>query len=344
MKSLGATIAATSVLFSVVSRPADASPIDGCPVFRTDNIWNQRVDSAPVHAQSGQYIGSFGTATMFYDVSLDGSAGIPFVAVPGTQPPATFTCLDPGACDPGPYPIPPNAPISQPDQNVIVLDQDHCLLYELFMAAKQADGSWQAETGAIFNLRSDALRANGLVSANAAGLPTLPGLLRYDEVASGVIDHALLVITPTPGNTYVWPARFAGDSPSVPPNRPPWGSRLRLKQSYDISGFSTVNQVVLTALKRYGAMIFNGTQTNHVFLETVPDSRWTISNEIQSISRLGVRSRGCQRLPAVARFGRRARGLCTRAAALGRRCGGPRPARGRRQGRARLLAASPTPH
>lgn len=206
-----------------------------------------------------------------------GPIGIAFVAVPGAQPfvPVTFIWYG-DESDPGPDPIPANAPVeggssSTGDRHVLVVDTGSCTLYELYYAWPQPDGSWQAGSGANFILASNALRPADWTSADAAGLPILPGLVRYDEVASGAINHAVRFTVPRTRQAYVWPARHYASS-STDPTRPPMGQRFRLKASFDISGFSPFNQVILTALKRYGMLVAdNGSAW---YLSGAPDERW----------------------------------------------------------------------
>ena len=182
------------LLAALLALPSAAAPaIDGVPVFPSDHIWNARVDALPVDPNSALYVSTIGAARgMHADFGSGlwdgGPIGIPYVTVPGTQPkvPVTFEYGD--ESDPGPYPIPPDAPIEWgSDHHILVLDRDNRLLYEVYAAEKQPDGSWQAGSGAIFDLASYALRPDGYTSADAAGLPILPGLVRYDEVAAGEI-------------------------------------------------------------------------------------------------------------------------------------------------------------
>jgi hypothetical protein len=178
--------------------------------------------------------------------------------------------------DAGPYPIPLDAPIeggpqSDGDRHILVIDRDNCILYELYSAYPQANGTWQAESGAIFNLRSNALRPTTWTSADAAGLPILPGLIRYDEVASGEIKHAIRFTVPQTRNTFIWPARHQASSLSGQ-QYPPMGQRFRLKANFNISGFSGEVQVILTALKKYGMILAdNGSSW---YLSGAPDERW----------------------------------------------------------------------
>ncbi len=174
--------------------------------------------------------------------------------------------------DPGPYPIPTNAPVEAgSDHHVLIVDSGSCRLYELYAAQRQPDGHWDAGSGAIFPLSSNALRPAGWTSADAAGLPILPGLVRYEEVAAGEIAHALRFTAPQTRRAYVWPARHYA-SALTDPRYPPMGQRFRLKAGTDISGFSADVQVILRALKKYGMILAdNGSAW---YLSGAPDSRW----------------------------------------------------------------------
>src|SRR5689334_14277734 len=179
--------------------------------------------------------------------------GIPYVTVPGSQPRVGVAFDYDDESDPGPYPIPPDAPIeggaqSDGDRHVLVIDRDNCILYELFYAYRQANGTWEAGSGAIYDLRSNALRPAGWTSADAAGLPIFPGLVRYDEVTAGEIAHATRFTAPQTQDTYVWPARHEASN-LTGAQYPPMGLRVRLKASFDLSGFEPLVQVILTAWK-----------------------------------------------------------------------------------------------
>jgi hypothetical protein len=255
-----------------------------CEVFPADNIWNTPVDNLPVDANSAAYINSIGPNSPLHPDFGSGDwppgsgspIGIPYIMVPGTQPkvPVSFDYSD--ESDPGPYPMPANAPIeggdqSDGDRHVVVIDSDNCILYELYYAFPQADGSWHAGSGAIFDLKSDALRPSGWTSADAAGLPIYPGLVRYDEVASGEILHALRFTAPQTRKAFIWPARHYASS-LMGTQYPPMGQRFRLKASFDISTFSPQTQVILRALKRYGMILAdNGSSW---YISGTPDPRW----------------------------------------------------------------------
>mgnify|MGYP005854328003 FL=1 len=258
--------------------------LTGCDVFPTDNVWNAAVDKLPVAEQSAAYVASIGiSAHLHADFgsgdwpSGSGSPiGIPYATVPGNQPRVAVTFDYDDESDPGPYPVPPDAPIeggleSDGDRHVLIVDRDRCLLYELFYAYPQPDGSWQAGSGAVFDLKSNALRQAGWTSADAAGLSILPGLVRYEEVAAGEIKHALRFTAPKTRRAYVWPARHYASS-LTGEQYPPMGQRFRLRADYDVSSFSPEVQVILRALKKYGMMLAdNGSAW---FISGVPDERW----------------------------------------------------------------------
>ena len=255
-----------------------------CGIFPNNNVWNVRVDQLPVDPNSAAYIQSIGAAaTLHPDFTM------PYTDVPGTQPkvPVTFTYAS--ESDPGPYPIPPNAPIeggsnSTGDRHVIVIDHDNCVLYELFNAWPQSDGSWKAGGGAIFDLKSNALRPAGWTSADAAGLPILPGLVKYDEVAAGVIRHAIRFTAPATRSAYVWPARhYAGTANGT--QYPPMGQRFRLKASFNISGYSPHVQVILRAMQQYGLILAdNG---GPWMFQGAADPRWDMNDMLGIMQVLG---------------------------------------------------------
>jgi hypothetical protein len=259
-----------------------STPAGNCSLFPADNVWNTRIDSVPVDSSSDAYVSSMGRENgMHADFGSGlcdgGPIGIPFVLVPGTQPlvPVHFDCPDecyPDESDPGPYPIPPTAPIEWgSDHHVLIVDNGLCKLYEMYHAVRQPDGSWQAGSGAVYDLNSNHLRPATWTSADAAGLPILPGLMRYDEAASGTIKHALRFTAERTQRAYIWPARHYASS-DTDPSLPPMGQRFRLKASFDISGFSPINQTILIALKTYGMIVAdNGSSW---YLSGAPDERW----------------------------------------------------------------------
>ncbi len=268
-------------LAGLASLAVAQGPVEGnCPVFPADNIWNARVDQLPVNASSSSWVSTIGASSPLHPDFGSGTyngepIGIPYVTVPGSQTkyPATFTYQS--ESDPGPYAIPLNAPIeggsaSTGDRHVIAVDTDNCILYEIYDGFPQT-ASWQGGSGAIFNLSSDALRTAGWTSADAAGLPIFPGLVRYEEIASGAIRHAIRFTVPQTQDKYVWPARHEASS-LTGGQYPPMGARFRLKSSFDISKFSATNQIILTAMQRYGMLLAdNGSSW---YISGAPDSRW----------------------------------------------------------------------
>jgi hypothetical protein len=280
------TLTETRIYLPLVLRSWSGAPpqIAGCNIFPVDHIWNTPIDDLPVDANSAAYINTIGAGTGLHPdfgsgVWPPGSSspiGIPFTTVPGTQPLVDVSFGYAGESDPGPYPIPPDAPIeggpsSDGDRHVLVLDRDNCVLYEMWNSWPQSGGSWYAGSGAIFDLKSYTLRPDGWTSADAAGLPILPGLVRYDEVASGEIRHAIRFTAPETRHAYVWPARhYASDLTGS--QYPPMGQRFRLKADFDITGFSPEVQVILQAMKTYGIILAdNGSSW---FISGAPDERW----------------------------------------------------------------------
>ncbi|NQV06154.1 hypothetical protein HQ535_06365 [bacterium] len=258
---------------------------DACPVFPPDNPWNTDITEFPVHPRSDSYIdaiGRDGTLHPDFGSEYEGEPiGIPYIVVTGDQleVPVSFEYAE--ESDPGPYPIPPGVPIeggpdSVGDRHVIVLDDAHCVLYELFDAHSQPDGSWQAGSGAMFDLSSNDLRPDYWTSADAAGLPIFPGLVRFDEVVrEGRIDHALRFTVSETQRAFIHPAtHFASNR--TDPDLPPMGLRLRMKTGYDCSGFSADVRVICDALKHYGMFVAdNGSDW---YITGTHDPRWSDEN------------------------------------------------------------------
>jgi hypothetical protein len=246
--------------------PTAASP---CPIFPASNVWNKPVAALPVAANSSQMIAAIGLdAYLHPDFDAVGD-GIPYNVVGASTPRYSVAFDYADESDPGPYPIPSSPRIEKgSDRHMLMIDRDACMLYELYAVAKSGSG-WSAGSGAVWDLRSNALRPAGWTSADAAGLPILPGLVRYEEVEAGAIYHAIRFTAPhTCG--YIYPARHL-TAPACS-NLPPMGLRVRLKASVDISGFGPQARVVLTALKRYGMILAdNGSPW---YITGVPDSRW----------------------------------------------------------------------
>ncbi len=258
-----------------------------CTVFPADNPWNEPVDSLPVAANSATIVSSIGAGTGLHPDFGSGlwngsPIGIPVTTVPAGTPPSPVTFDYADESDAGPYPIPSNVKIEGgSDRHAILLEPRLCRLYELY-ALQKIGGSWTAGSGAIWNLRSNALRPAGWTSADAAGLPILPGLARYEEVERGRITHALRFTVSRTRNTYVWPARHAASS-LTSTSLPPMGLRVRLKASFDISGFPPQARVVLQALKTYGMMVADNGSNR--FISGAPDSRWD-NNDLSTLGQV----------------------------------------------------------
>ncbi|MCK6473337.1 MAG: hypothetical protein L6R28_16460 [Planctomycetes bacterium] len=260
--------------------PVLKTPHGDVAIFPADNPWNQPVDKLPVHAHSADYIASIGAdKTLHPDFGTEYNGapnGIPFCVVPPNQPKVKVSFEYADESDPGPYPIPPDAPIeggekSDGDRHILVLDPKNNKLYELFAAHKTADG-WKAGSGAIFDLSSNKLRPAGWTSADAAGLPVFPGLARYDEaVEAGEIRHALRFTVRKTQRGYIAPAtHFA--SRSSDPKLPPMGLRVRLKAGFDDSKAPKSAQAILRCLKTYGMILAdNG---GDWFISGAPNPKW----------------------------------------------------------------------
>jgi hypothetical protein len=244
------TGAGAAAVATAIGLPTSDAP--GCRFFPSDNPWNQRVDGQPVHKRSAAYIQHLGrNASVFADFSM------PYVTVPGSQRRVPVRFHYWRESDRGRYPIPRNAPVEQgtPDRHVIVLDRDNCRLYELYKARRVAGGKrWRAGSGAIWNLRVNHFRPRGWTSADAAGLPILPGLARFDEVKRGEIDHAIRFTAEPLHDSYVYPASHS-DGRTNSRRAPPMGARFRLRASFDTSGFPRQSRVILEALKRHGMIL-----------------------------------------------------------------------------------------
>jgi hypothetical protein len=282
-RAVGALLAAVlgAALFSGVETAALPLPAArDCPVFPSNNVWNKRVDNLPVHDRSDAYIESIGPGeglhADFGSGKWDGGPiGIPITVVGDGQKKSRVKFTYASESDKGPYPIPKNVAIeggkkADGDRHAIIVDRESCKLYELF-ALRRSNGKWSAGSGAIWRLESNKLRPKGWTSADAAGLPILPGLARWDEVRRGVIDHALRFTVSQTRAKFIYPARhFASDSNDK--DHPPMGLRLRLKKNFPIKKFPRQARIVLRALKRYGMIVAdNGSDW---FISGAPNKHW----------------------------------------------------------------------
>jgi hypothetical protein len=275
-------LAVVAALTLAVAAPAAGAPSlasSGCPLFPADNVWHADVSRLPVHPRSGAYVASMGTgAGIHADFGSGtwegGPIGIPYTVVPAGQARVPVRFGYAGESDPGPYPIPPDAPVeggpdAGGDRHVLVVQVGSCRLYELFDAHREGAG-WRAGSGAVWELRSNRLRPAGWTSADAAGLPILAGLVRYEEVARGRIDHAIRVTVDRSQASYLWPARHQAGQGG--PSLPPMGLRLRLKARVDIGGFPGQARVILQAMRTYGLVVADNGSSG--FIGGVPDERW----------------------------------------------------------------------
>jgi hypothetical protein len=284
--ALAAFILVAAALPALQPRPTLAANVPGtsCSVFPASNIWNTDISGLPVHSQSAAWLASTGaTGGRLLHPDFGGPPyGIPFNVVDNTHPTTNFTFQYAGESDPGLYPYGTDLQIEQgSDAHLLSVNKNTCKLYETF--ATNYNGPSTAGSGAIFNLGSNQLRPNTWTSADAAGLPIFPGLVRLDEVQAGLIGHAIRFTVQNSDRSYLWPARHQAGSASNP-NLPPMGARFRLKASYDISGFGHEAQVVLTAFKHYGLIVAdNGSDW---FFTGTEDAGWDSGPYPQMISDL----------------------------------------------------------
>ena len=278
--------AAALVPLSFVAASSPGHPVAGapkCPIFPASNQWNQRVDKLPLAKNSGAIVTSIGRSTGLHPDFGSGHyagarIGIPYTTVPGDQPKVHVRFHYAGESDKGPYPIPKDVPIeggrkSSGDRHALIVDRGHCRLYELYALYPPSGGhGWRAGSGAIWSLRSNRVRPAGWTSADAAGLPILPGLARYEDLKHGGIDHALRFTVSRTRRAYIYPARhYASDLTSK--NLPAMGQRLRLKRGYDISHFPRQARAVLRALKLYGMIVAdNGSDW---YISGAPNRHWS---------------------------------------------------------------------
>ena len=260
-----------AVLASPGESPAAPVPESECHLFPKDSIWNVRIDGLPVHPKSGVWLQTMEASTTNLHPDFGPpDYGLPFDVVSSRHKTVRIRFYYADESDQVPYPFGPKTPIENgSDRHALMVNKDTCTLYELY------DADWNrgrptAGSGAVWDLSSDALRPDGWTSADAAGLPILAGLVRYDEVAAGSIRHAIRFTTELTRDAHLWPARH--DAGSANPEYPPMGARFRLKASFDVSGFGAKARVILRAMKRYGLIVAdNGANW---FFQGAEDSRW----------------------------------------------------------------------
>jgi hypothetical protein len=286
MRAVPIALAGVAAVAAIAASSAPGRPVTGapaCPIFPASNQWNKRVDKLPLAKRSDAIVRSIGSGTGLHADFGSGHyngarIGIPYTTVPGNQPKVHVKFGYAGESDKGPYPIPKDVPIeggrkSDGDRHALIVDRDNCRLYELYSLYPPANGSgWRAGSGAIWSLRSNRVRHAGWTSADAAGLPILPGLARREELSHGGIDHALRFTVERSRRAYIYPARhFASDLTSK--NLPAMGQRLRLRSGYDISHFPPQARAVLRALKLYGMIVAdNGSDW---YITGAPSKGWS---------------------------------------------------------------------
>ncbi|MGE3587162.1 MAG: hypothetical protein AB7L17_05525 [Ilumatobacteraceae bacterium] len=269
---------ATAEAVAVRMNPPGPS-VGGCQVFPGDNPWNTDISAAPLHPRSRQIVDkilSVGGDFLHPDFGSNPDYGIPYVVVPPDQPLVPIELTEyADESDPGPYPVPLDAPVeggadSDGDRHVLVVQQGTCILYEMGVAYPNGAG-WTAYVGAKWDLRTGALRPLTWTSADAAGLPILPGLVRYDEVAAGAVRHAIRVTFSQTQRAFILPATHFASS-RTDPDLPPMGMRFRLSSSFDTSGFTGQSRVIVEAMKRYGFIVAdNG---SNWYFQGASDPRW----------------------------------------------------------------------
>jgi hypothetical protein len=276
LASLLCALVAASCSVGAAASPVARSPIPGtgCTVFPADNIWNTDVSGLPVHAKSAAWLASMQASTTNLHPDFGKAPyGFPLATVDNTHSTTFVHFLWPDESDPGPYPFGPDTPLEGgSDRHALMTNIDTCVLYELYLAHWNG-GDPKAGSGAIFDLGSNHLRPDGWTSADAAGLPILPGLVQYQEVQAGAIAHAIRFTADLTDCSHIWPARH--DAGTCNPNYPPMGARFRLKASFSLAGFSRPAKVILRAMKRFGFLLAdNG---SNFYFQGTQDARWTNS-------------------------------------------------------------------
>ncbi|MEX0834214.1 MAG: hypothetical protein WD276_10155 [Actinomycetota bacterium] len=277
-------LCSAAVLFVGIPAPAGAAPVPGtqCRVFPSNHIWNTPVNKLPVHAKSKVWLRSSHAGTTRLHPDFGGPPyGLPFQVVDGPEPKVAVDFYYDDESDPGPYPFGPDTPLEGgSDRHALMVDSDECVLYEIFDADWNG-GDPQGGSGAVFDLSSNALRPDTWTSADAAGLAIFPGLVRYDEVQAGAINHAIRFTVDCTRNRHIWPARH--DAGVNDPSCPPMGARFRMKAGFDISRFSASARVILRAMKRYGMFVTdNGSDW---YFQGTMDPRWsdTLLDQLKSV-------------------------------------------------------------
>lgn len=278
-----AALCLSAILAAWPAQAQTVHSIAGCQMLPANNIMNTPVDNLPVDPNSATYVSNIGASATLFPDFWSNASGVPINVVGGNQPRVPVTAWITGEADPGPFPIPADAGVQQAsDAHLIVLDSSNCRLYEMWSASPNSDGSWTAGSAAVFDLKSNTPRPANWTSADAAGMPMLPGLVTYDEVMTGQITHALFMTVPYTQQQFIWPARHWASYYNGP-QYPYMGQRFRLKAGFDVSSYPPEIQVILNALKKYGAIVEdNGAPW---FLSGVQDPRWN-NNDLLTLRQI----------------------------------------------------------
>src|SRR3989454_4072004 len=270
-----AALAAT--VLGVVPAAAAPPPSTTCSVFPSNNIWNTDISKLPIHTRSAQWLASMAASTTRLHPDFGGTPhGVPYNVVGNAYPTVSVTFQYADESDPGPYPVGTDTLIENgSDRHALIINRDTCTLYELYDLSGSGS-SWTAGSGAIFPLGSGALRPLGWTSADAAGLPMFPGLVRWDEVQAGAISHAIRFTAQQTDQSFLWPARHQAGA-AANPSLPPMGARFRLKTTYDISHFSTQARTILLAMQHYGLILVTTAATGSSAGPKMPDGRTACS-------------------------------------------------------------------
>jgi len=277
---IGLTVGGGTSGVASAGTPLPGAP--GCPIFPADNVWNTPIANLPVDPHSAAWLAAMDASTTNLQPVAPPTYGMPINVVP---PGRAFIPLTFGSSgnDPGPYPLGPDTQIEggTGDRHAIMVEPATCTDYELYDASYTGPTTSHAANGAVWNLGSNALRG-GLATVDAAGTPILAGLMRYDEVQSGVITHAIRVQATTTDTSYIWPAT-AGEGSAANPNLPPMGARFRLKASFDISGYPPQAQVILRAMQQYGLILADNGPNWHFWADANPSWPSSLLNELKTV-------------------------------------------------------------
>ncbi|TMB28178.1 MAG: hypothetical protein E6J61_18610 [Deltaproteobacteria bacterium] len=281
-----------------------APSIGACPVFPAGNDWNRDISGDPIDARSSAYMAHMGAGSLKLHANFGSNPtyGMPYAVVSGTQPRLPMQFLYSSQSDPGPYPFPEDVPIqagqdSTGDRHAVVIDKDNCLLYETWDTHWLGPGQgYRAGAGAVFDLRTGALRPDGWTSATASGLPEFAGLVRYEEATSGEIRHALAFTAGMAARAWVHPGTHYGNS--LDSNAPPMATRVRLDASFDVTRYTGLTRTILVALQHYGMFLIDESTTAFVGVSGTKDSRWP-DPDLEQLKTVPMSAFQVVQLPAI---------------------------------------------